>query len=94
MTTLQIDVEDARPVGATCDETHLSVTLRDGRVLRAPLWWYPRLFAATIDQRAAIELSPLGMHWPKIDEDISVASILRGAKAPGATAPGSSPKAP
>ena len=84
MTTLRIEVEDARPVGATCDDTHLNVVLRDGRTLRAPLWWYPRLIAATPRQRERIELSPLGIHWPDIDEDISVASILRGRKAPGA----------
>ncbi len=84
MTTLQIEVEDARPVAANCDESYLNVTLADGRVLRAPLWWYPRLFAATPEERAAIETSPLGVHWPEIDEDISIASILRGHKAPGA----------
>jgi hypothetical protein len=84
MTTLRIEVEDARPVAASCDESFLNVTLADGRVLRAPLWWYPRLFAASAQQRAAIETSPLGVHWPEIDEDISVASILRGQKAPGA----------
>ena len=87
MTILQIDVEDARPVAAQCDDRHLIVTLADGRVLRAPLWWYPRLLSATPDRRAVIELSQLGVHWPEIDEDISVASILRGLKAPGATEP-------
>ena len=87
MTILQIEVEDARPVAAWCDDRHLTVTLSDGRVLQAPLWWYPRLLAATPGQRAQIELSPLGIHWLEIDEDISVASILRGAKAPGATEP-------
>jgi hypothetical protein len=87
MTILQIEVEDARPVAARCDDRHLSVTLADGRVLQAPLWWYPRLLAASSDGRAVIELSPLGVHWPEIDEDISVAGILRGAKAPGATEP-------
>lgn len=87
MTILQIEVEDARPVAAQCDDSHLIATLADGRVLRAPLWWYPRLVSASPDRRAVIELSPLGIHWPEIDEDISVASILRGAKAPGATAP-------
>jgi hypothetical protein len=87
MTILQIEVEDARPVAANCDEDYLNVTLADGRVLRAPLWWYPRLFAASSAQRAAIETSPLGLHWPEIDEDVSVASILRGRKAPGAIAP-------
>ena len=87
MTLLQIEVEDARPVAARCDDRHLSVTLADGRVLQAPLWWYPHLLAASPDRRAVIELSPLGAHWPEIDEDISVAGILRGAKAPGATEP-------
>ena len=47
MTILQIEVEDARPVAAQCDDRHLIVTLADGRVLRAPLWWYPRLLSAT-----------------------------------------------
>lgn len=85
MTTLRIEVEDARPVAASCDDSYLNVTLADGRVLRAPLWWYPRLSAADTQARASIEMSPLGVHWPQIDEDISVASILRGQKAPGAT---------
>jgi hypothetical protein len=84
MTTLRIEVEDATPIAASCDESFLYVTLADGRVLRAPLWWYPRLFAANAQERAAIETSPLGIHWTEIDEDVSVASILRGQKAPGA----------
>jgi hypothetical protein len=87
MTILQIEVEDARPVGAECDDRHLTVTLADGRLLRTPLWWYPGRWAATAGQRSQLELSPLGIHWPEIDEDISVASMLRGAKAPGATEP-------
>jgi hypothetical protein len=87
MTTLQIEVEDADPVGVACDCEHLSVTLMDGRVLRAPLWWYPRLQKASDSERNHVELMPMGIHWPDIDEDISVASILRGQKAPGARAP-------
>jgi hypothetical protein len=87
MTTLQIEIEDSRPVAASCDETHLNVTLADGRVLRAPLWWYPRLLAASAWERGNVETSPLGIHWPGMDEDISVASILRGRKAPGARMP-------
>ena len=78
---------NASPVAAHCDDAYLNVTLADGRVMRAPLWWYPRLFAASARERAAIETSPLGVHWGEIDEDISVASILRGQKAPGARAP-------
>ncbi|RNJ49135.1 DUF2442 domain-containing protein [Methylocystis hirsuta] len=84
---MQIEVEDARPTEASCDDSFLTVALADGRVLRAPLWWYPRLAQASSAERQTVELSPMGMHWPQIDEDISVASMLRGQKAPGAVAP-------
>ncbi len=87
MTTLQIEIEDARPVEAHCDATHLNVLLADGRSLRAPLWWYPLLAKASPKQRDTIEFMPMGLHWPEIDEDISIASILRGQKAPGAREP-------
>ena len=87
MTILQIKVEDARPVHASCDDQHLCVALADGRSLVAPLWWYPRLLSGNPEQRQQIELSPLGVHWPSLDEDISIASILRGERAPGARMP-------
>lgn len=87
MTTLVVEIEDSRPVEAVCDDAHLHVTLADGRALSTPLWWYPRLVEATPEERAMVELMPLGIHWPKIDEDISIASMLRGQKAPGAVAP-------
>ena len=86
MTILQIEIEDSRPVEAHCDDSFLNVALADGRVVRTPLWWYPRLAKASNAARGVVELSPLGVHWPQIDEDISVASMLRGQKAPGATA--------
>jgi len=38
--------------------------------------------------RNVIEFMPMGLHWPQVDEDISIASILRGQKAPGALEPG------
>ena len=84
MTILQIKIEDARPVRAVCDAENLRVTLADGMELTAPLWWYPRLFNAAPAKRDVVEFMPMGIHWPQIDEDISVASILRGQKAPGA----------
>jgi Protein of unknown function (DUF2442) len=80
-------VEATRPLAAECDDRHLVVTFVDGRMLKAPLWWCPRLLAATAEQKSRVELSPLGIHWPELDEDISVASMLRGAKAPGAKEP-------
>jgi hypothetical protein len=77
----------ARPINASCDAEYLHVTLADGRALRAPLWWYPRLAKAGLAECNDIELMPMGLHWPQIDEDVSVASILRGQKAPGAKEP-------
>jgi hypothetical protein len=91
MTTLQIDIEDSRPVAARCEAEHLEVVLADGRVLQTPLWWYPRLARANSAERAAIELTPMGVHWPIVDEDISIASMLRGQKAPGAVPPAGTP---
>lgn len=88
MTVLQIEIEDSRPVRAYCDSSHLHVTLADGRSLAAPLWWYPSLAKADAGARDIIEFMPMGLHWPEIDEDISIASILRGQKAPGAVEPG------
>ena len=87
MTTLVLEIEDSRPVDARCDDVQLHVRLADGREVSTPLWWYPRLAAASADARSEIELMPMGIHWPEIDEDISVASMLRGEKAPGASAP-------
>ena len=81
------DLEATEPQRAECSDTELTVTLRDGRRITTPLWWYPRLLDATPEQRANCELSPFGVHWPEIDEDLSVAGMLRGAKAPGAREP-------
>ncbi len=73
-----------RLLAAHCDAEHLHVTVADGRTLSAPLWWYPRLAGVSAPARDTVELMPMGLHWPDLDEDISIASILRGEKAPGA----------
>jgi Protein of unknown function (DUF2442) len=57
------------------------VTLADGRKIVTPLEWYPRLQQATAAQRANFEIMPMGIHWPEIDEDLSVAGMLRGQSA-------------
>jgi hypothetical protein len=60
------------------DDDSLSVRLLDGRVIEAPLEWFPRLRAATDEQRAHWRLigGGVGFHWPDIDEDISVEGLL------------------
>ena len=66
------------PKRATCDENNLWVELNDGRTLGVPLAWFPRLLAATPEAREACELSPRGIHWDALDEDISVEGLLAG----------------
>ena len=58
----------------------LAVMLDDGRCLFVPLDWYPRLLHATENQRANWRLigNGEGIHWPDIEEDISVASLIAG----------------
>jgi hypothetical protein len=60
------------------DDDSIWVHLDDGRVTAAPLAWFPRLLAATPDQRLQFELSPHGIHWESLDEDISVDGLLAG----------------
>lgn len=80
MNSLEIDLDDVRPVSAVCIDDMLVVRLSDGRALSSPLAWYPRLAAATPAERADVVLSPLGLHWPKIDEDLSLAGLFRGER--------------
>jgi len=70
---------DASAVDVSVTEEHLMVVLADGRELAAPLAWFPRLLAATAKQRGNWRLLGRGhgIHWPDVDEDISVASLLR-----------------
>jgi len=66
-------------VDVWCSREALCVTLSDGRVVSVPLVWFPRLVAASSQERSAWELigGGIGIHWEAIDEDISVASLLR-----------------
>lgn len=67
-------------VKVTGDE--LSVVLEDGRTLVVPLAWYPRLAYSSQRQRSRWRLigRGLGIHWPDIDEDISVEGLLAGRR--------------
>lgn len=64
----------------TVSEDTLSVDLADGRTIAAPLAWYPRLFHGTPSERADWRLiaGGHGIHWPDLDEDVSVANLLAG----------------
>jgi len=72
---------DAAAVDVTVTDERLTVILADGRELSAPLAWFPRVLEATDVQRRNWRLigRGKGIHWPEIDEDVSVASLLRAA---------------
>lgn len=82
-TLIPIPNPRAREVDVTADE--LVVRLADGRTIIAPLTWFPRLLAAGPEERLKWEIlgDGEGIHWPTIDEDLSVVGLLRGAAAPG-----------
>lgn len=63
-----------------CSDVDINVTLSDGRSLSVPIVWFPRLANASTSERADYELlgSGEGIHWPQLDEDISVAGLLAG----------------
>ena len=64
-------------------EDSMRVDLMDGRTITVPLAWYPRLADATSEQLAHREIigAGYGIHWPKLDEDLSTEGLLRGAPA-------------
>jgi len=82
MTTSAV-VSDPRVKDVRVTDDTLEVSLRDGRKISVPLAWFPRLVAASAEDRAQWEMSAAGrgVHWPKIDEDLSVEGLLRGEKA-------------
>ncbi|PYR34234.1 MAG: DUF2442 domain-containing protein [Acidobacteria bacterium] len=68
----------AKNVSVTKDA--LVVELQDGRVVSVPLGWYPRLAdGSQAERRRWVLIGPgVGIHWPALDEDISVEALLRG----------------
>ena len=60
------------------DDDQMWVELDDGRTLGVPLAWFPRLFHGSPELRAQCTISPSGLHWEGLDEDISIAGLLAG----------------
>lgn len=68
-----------RAVDVQVTDDVVRAVLADGREISVPLAWFPRLCDATVEQRSNWRLigDGVGIHWPDIDEDISVAGMLR-----------------
>lgn len=75
-------VESPNVTKVACTDERLVVDLSDGRVLSVPLEWYPRLVHATPAERAHWRLigHGEGVHWPDIDEHLSVEGFLAGRR--------------
>jgi len=80
MTISSVATETAAAKNVRVTDRALVVELRDGRVVSVPLAWYPRLAEGSPRERRRWELlgPGIGIHWPDLDEDISVEGLLQG----------------
>ena len=89
MTSSAAEIALPHAVAVEASDVALSFALSDGRTITIPLSWYPRLAEATPAERNNWRLigKGEGVHWPDVDEDISVDAVVRGR--PSAEAPSS-----
>jgi len=80
MNTLQTELAVAKAQNITVTEDTLTVDFMDGRSISVPLAWYPRLMYGTSEERNNWRLigDGEGIHWPDLDEDLSVEGLLLG----------------
>jgi hypothetical protein len=79
-------IVESEPTAVQVTADALCIELADGRTISVPLQWYPRLLHGNSKEQSNYELSYDGIHWPDLNEDISVEGLLRGQKS------GESPK--
>ena len=80
MSSSVVESREALATGLSISADTVTVELADGRTIAAPLAWYPRLAHGTKTERASWRLiaGGRGIHWPALDEDISIANLLAG----------------
>ena len=80
MSTSTTETRLARAQSVEVTDDALTVGLDDGRTISLPIGWYPRLLHATPQERENWRLiaGGVGIHWPDLDEDISVENLLAG----------------
>ena len=80
MSSLAYDIRAARAQNVAVTDDSLTVDLSDGRTIAVPLGWYPRLLHGSREERGHWRLIGLGegIHWPDLDEDISVENLILG----------------
>lgn len=80
MNSSDAERKEARARQVTLSDEALAVDLVDGRTIIVPLLWYPRLWHGRPEERCHFEIFGDGayIHWPDLDEDLSVAGLLAG----------------
>jgi hypothetical protein len=80
MSTFQIELKELRAQDVTFSEDDFTIVLADGRTMTIPLAWFPRLFHASPAERGNWRWvgGGIGIHWPDLDEDISVEDLILG----------------
>ena len=80
MSSLTTEIEIANAIDLDVSSDTLTVSLDDGRVISTPISWYPRLLHAADSERKNYRLigNGAGIHWPDLDEDISVQGLIAG----------------
>jgi len=79
---MPVDAQEARARRVSVTDDALVVELADGRTLTVPLAWYPRLAHGTREERLRLRLIGRGegIHWPDLDEDVSIEGLLAGRR--------------
>jgi hypothetical protein len=82
MSTSETQLREAAAQGVKIDDDALTVDLSDGRTIAVPLAWFPRLLHGTAAERSNWRLigAGEGIHWPDLDEDVRIASLLAGRR--------------
>jgi hypothetical protein len=82
MSISAIEIQEPRAQNVEIHEDSLVVDLVDGRTLTVPLAWYPRLLHGSDQERANFEIIGDGayLHWPDLDEDLTVVGLLAGRR--------------
>ena len=82
MSTSETQLKEAVAQRVRIDDDALTVDLSDGRTIAAPLAWFPRLLHGTAAERANWRLigAGEGIHWPDLDEDVRIGSLLAGRR--------------
>jgi hypothetical protein len=82
MSSLAVEVQGPRAKSLKVSDEAVTVDLVDGRTIVVPLAWFPRLWNGTPQERSHFEIFGDGayIHWPDLDEDLTVAGLLAGQR--------------